>query len=89
MLFCANACLAIRSACCNEQHDVYRFIHRLAELRGNRIALRRGRQYLRQISADGTAFYYSQPLGGTALGGSRVTTVSGSRDSVRDEHDRS
>lgn len=48
----------------NEQHDVYRFIHRLAELRRNHIALRRGRQYLRQISADGISFFYPQPLGG-------------------------
>ena len=50
----------------NESHEIYRFISRLAALRSQHIALRRGRQYLRQVSASGhdNDFHYPQPLGG-------------------------
>jgi len=50
----------------NENHEVYSFMQRLCELRNERIALRRGRQYLRQISATGSRgdFHYPQPVNG-------------------------
>jgi len=50
----------------NESHEIYRFIHELAALRRDHIALRRGRQYLRQVSESGVegSFYYPEPLGG-------------------------
>ena len=50
----------------NERHEVYRFIREVCELRRRHIALRRGRQYLRQVSATGSEgdFHYPQPLGG-------------------------
>ncbi len=50
----------------NESHDIYRFISRLTELRSKHIALRRGRQYLRAVSASGddNDFHYPQPIGG-------------------------
>ncbi len=50
----------------NEEHPVYQLISGLCELRRNHIALRRGRQYLRQVSASGADhdFFYPQPVGG-------------------------
>jgi glycosidase len=50
----------------NEGHEIYRFMQRLCALRGEHIALRRGRQYLREVSASGRDedFHYPQPLGG-------------------------
>lgn len=48
----------------NEDHAMYRFMQRLAALRRDRIVLRRGRQYLRQVSADGVHFDYPQPVHG-------------------------
>jgi glycosidase len=44
----------------NEAHDIYRFISQVCALRNQHLALRRGRQYLRQVSATGRAgeFYY-------------------------------
>ncbi|HHE32880.1 MAG TPA: alpha-amylase [Chlorobaculum parvum] len=50
----------------NEEHEVYRFVGRLAEFRKGEIALRRGRQYLRQVSATGNEgeFFYPQPVNG-------------------------
>lgn len=49
----------------NEQHDAYRFIQSLAALRQKEIALRRGRQYLRQVSATGLEndFHFPQMIG--------------------------
>ncbi|MCF8383374.1 MAG: alpha-amylase [Chlorobium sp.] len=51
----------------NEEHPVYRFISEVTALRRQRIELRRGRQYLRQVSATGYDgdFYYPQPIDGT------------------------
>jgi len=50
----------------DEMHPVYRFISRVAALRREHMALRRGRQYLRQVSATGFDgdFYYPQPMDG-------------------------
>jgi glycosidase len=50
----------------NEEHEVYRFISELIEFRESEIALRRGRQYLRQVSATGNEgeFFYPQPVNG-------------------------
>ena len=50
----------------DEQHEVYGFIQSLAALRREHIALRRGRQYLREVSATGLEgdFHYPQPIGG-------------------------
>lgn len=50
----------------NEEHEVYRFVGRLAEFRKGEIALRRGRQYLRKVSATGNEgeFFYPQPVNG-------------------------
>ncbi|MDA1305531.1 MAG: alpha-amylase family glycosyl hydrolase [Nitrospirae bacterium] len=50
----------------NEQHSAYRLIQEVCALRRRHIALRRGRQYLRSVSATGNAddFHYPQPLGG-------------------------
>ena len=47
-----------------ESHDTYQFIRRLVDVRNERIALRRGRQYLRQVSQAGHSFYYPEPVGG-------------------------
>lgn len=47
-----------------ESHDTYQFIRRLVDVRNERIALRRGRQYLRQVSQVGHSFYYPEPVGG-------------------------
>jgi glycosidase len=50
----------------NEGHDVYRFISDLSRLRRNHVALRRGRQYLRQVSESGMEgdFCYPQLVNG-------------------------
>jgi glycosidase len=50
----------------NESHPVYRFIRDVTALRRDHIELRRGRQYLRQVSATGFDgdFYYPQPMNG-------------------------
>ena len=45
----------------NERHEVYRFISELSELRRRHIALRRGRQYLRQVSESGLDWEFSYP----------------------------
>jgi glycosidase len=45
----------------NEAHPIYRFIARVVKIRQERIALRRGRQYLRQISASGDAGSFGLP----------------------------
>jgi glycosidase len=49
----------------NEGHEIYQFISELTALRREQIALRRGRQYLRQISESGEprTFYYPELLG--------------------------
>ena len=53
----------------NEDHPIYRFVSDILNIRKNRIALRRGRQYLRQISAGGEAgsFGYPHMIGGRIL----------------------
>lgn len=50
----------------DEAHPVYRFLSQLAALRREHMVLRRGRQYLRQVSATGFDgdFYYPQPVDG-------------------------
>lgn len=48
----------------NEQHQTYRFIGEICALRKKHIALRRGRQYLREVSGGDGAFHYPQPIGG-------------------------
>jgi glycosidase len=50
----------------NENHEIYRFIKEVSALREEHIALRRGRQYLRELSHTGNEgeFYYPQPVGG-------------------------
>jgi len=50
----------------NEDHEIYRFIRTVCELREQHPALRRGRQYLRSVSATGAEedFYYPQMIGG-------------------------
>ena len=49
-----------------EDHEVYQFIQKLCALRGQHVALSRGRQYLRKVSQTGQDgdFYYPQPTGG-------------------------
>ncbi|MGV1100415.1 alpha-amylase family glycosyl hydrolase [Thiovibrio sp. JS02] len=50
----------------NESHEIYRFMQELCMVRNARqhIALRRGRQYLRQVSASGEEadFHYPRPI---------------------------
>ncbi|MCC6145233.1 MAG: alpha-amylase [Candidatus Hydrogenedentes bacterium] len=50
----------------NEDHPAYRLVHDLGELRRDHIALRRGRQYLRQVSGSGfdEDFHYPRPING-------------------------
>lgn len=48
----------------NEQHEIYRLIQEICSLRGTHIALRRGRQYLRQVSGGDGDFHYPQPIDG-------------------------
>jgi glycosidase len=50
----------------NERHPVYQRISEIIQIQRSRIALRRGRQYLRQISASGAegSFGYPRMVGG-------------------------
>jgi len=48
----------------DEDGPVYKPLARLLALRKQKIALRRGRQYLREISGDGQTFGLPQPIGG-------------------------
>jgi len=50
----------------NENHEVYQFIKDVCALRREHITLRRGRQYLREVSNTGFDgdFHYPQPIGG-------------------------
>lgn len=48
----------------NEDHPVYQATARLLALRCETIALRRGRQYLREISGDGANFGWPYMIGG-------------------------
>jgi glycosidase len=48
----------------NEEHQTYRFIQDLCSLRKKHIALRRGRQYLRQVEGSDGAFHVPQPVDG-------------------------
>jgi len=48
----------------DENHPVYRQLAEILIIRRQKIALRRGRQYLREISGDGVHFAYPRPLGG-------------------------
>jgi glycosidase len=48
----------------NEDHPVYREVARILAVRRRSLALRRGRQYLRQISGDGINFGYPAMIGG-------------------------
>jgi glycosidase len=50
--------------CFNEDHLVYREVSRILAVRRRLLALRRGRQYLREISGDGVHFGYPVMLGG-------------------------
>ncbi|MGS0684811.1 alpha-amylase family glycosyl hydrolase [Nakamurella sp. GG22] len=52
----------------DESSDGYRVMSGLFELRRREPALRRGRQYLRQISGDGSAFGLPTGFGGPLLG---------------------
>jgi glycosidase len=45
----------------NEDHEVYRFIAEVSALRGQHLALRRGRQYLREISESGEPGSFGLP----------------------------
>ena len=45
----------------NEDHEIYRLIARLSQVRREHIALRRGRQYLREISASGEPDSFGPP----------------------------
>ena len=47
----------------DEDNPVYRELSRILALRKQKIALRRGRQYLRQISGDGQNFGYPVVMG--------------------------
>jgi glycosidase len=51
----------------DESNPVYQELSRILALRRQKIALRRGRQYLRQISGDGQNFGYPVVLGGRML----------------------
>ncbi len=48
----------------DEDHPVYREVGRIHEVRRNHLPLRRGRQYLRQISGNGLQWGFPQRLGG-------------------------
>ncbi len=53
----------------DENHEIYRFIAEVIALRGKHLALRRGRQYLREISETGAAGSFGPPhlVGGRIL----------------------
>lgn len=46
----------------DESHEIYRFIADVIALRGQHLALRRGRQYLREISASGKPGTFGPPI---------------------------
>jgi glycosidase len=50
----------------NEKHEVYQFVSKVCDLRNKHIVLRRGRQFLREISNSGQKgdFWYPQPING-------------------------
>jgi glycosidase len=48
----------------DEDHPVYREVARILAVRRSTPALRRGRQYLREISVDGVSFGLPRPTGG-------------------------
>jgi hypothetical protein len=50
--------------CFDEDGPVYRELGKIIDVRRNRLALRRGRQYLREISGDGHTFGLPRMLGG-------------------------
>ena len=50
--------------CFDEDAVLYRELAKILALRRERIELRRGRQYLREISGNGTDFGFPRPLGG-------------------------
>jgi hypothetical protein len=47
-----------------ETHDLFKTVSKINEIRKNNIELRRGRQYLRQISGNGIEFGYPQRMNG-------------------------
>jgi hypothetical protein len=49
--------------CFNESTALYKNITQLAQIRSQEIALKRGRQFLREISGDGTNFGYPVVIG--------------------------
>lgn len=51
----------------NEDQPVYRQLAEVHKLRGNQLTLRRGRQFLRQISGDGVNFGFPAIMGGRML----------------------
>lgn len=50
--------------CFDEETEVYRELAKILAIRRERIALRRGRQYLREISGDGQSFGLPRVIGG-------------------------
>jgi glycosidase len=50
--------------CFDEQNSIYMELAKIAKIRQAEITLRRGRQYLRQISGDGVSFGFPSILGG-------------------------
>ena len=48
----------------NEDNQVYQELGKIHKLRGEQLALRRGRQFLRQISGNGVDFGFPERLGG-------------------------
>lgn len=53
--------------CFNEDSYIYKELAEILAIRSREMILRRGRQYLRQISGDGVNFGYPQVLGGRML----------------------
>lgn len=49
----------------NENHRAYGLIRDICRLRSDHIGLRRGRQYLREVSGGDGQFHYPRPIGGT------------------------
>lgn len=49
--------------CFNQNNPTYEALAQILAIRGQDIALRRGRQYLRPISEDGNSFWYPQRIG--------------------------
>jgi glycosidase len=61
--------------CFDEQNSIYMELARIAKIRQAEITLRRGRQYLRQISGDGVNFGFPLIIGGqmrSVVGWSRL-----------------